>query len=42
VYLPDVTGLTSAVESPAKPGGYNGYPVDDRPRDSEGVCVSLY
>ncbi|KAJ7857636.1 hypothetical protein B0H14DRAFT_3108118 [Mycena olivaceomarginata] len=40
VYLPDVTGLTSAVESPAKPGGYNGYPVDDRPRDSEARLLS--
>ncbi|KAJ7855882.1 hypothetical protein B0H14DRAFT_3448705 [Mycena olivaceomarginata] len=26
VYLPDVTGLTSAVESPAKPGGTTGTP----------------
>ena len=37
VQLPDVTGLTSAVESPAKPGvGYYPYKGDDRPRDSEG------
>ncbi|KAJ7164614.1 hypothetical protein C8R43DRAFT_1166592 [Mycena crocata] len=36
VYLPDVTGLTSAVESPAKAGGgYTAYSADDRPRDSE-------
>ncbi|KAF7346150.1 AAA family ATPase [Mycena sanguinolenta] len=42
VYLPDVTGLTSAVESPAKAGGgYNAYPTDDRPRDSEGVARLL-
>ncbi|KAF8208767.1 hypothetical protein K438DRAFT_1930343 [Mycena galopus ATCC 62051] len=41
VYLPDVTGLTSAVESPAKAGGaYNGYPADDRPRDSEARLLS--
>ncbi|KAF8904145.1 hypothetical protein CPB84DRAFT_1773556 [Gymnopilus junonius] len=36
VHLPDVTGLTSAVESPARPGvGYYPYKGDDRPRDSE-------
>ncbi|KAJ7505466.1 hypothetical protein B0H11DRAFT_1978869 [Mycena galericulata] len=41
VYLPDVTGLTSAVESPAKPGGgYNTYSPDDRPRDSEARLLS--
>ncbi|KAJ7758561.1 hypothetical protein DFH07DRAFT_1060422 [Mycena maculata] len=41
VYLPDVTGLTSAVESPAKPGGgYNAYYPDDRPRDSEARLLS--
>ncbi|KAF7365369.1 AAA family ATPase [Mycena venus] len=41
VYLPDVTGLTSAVESPAKAGGgYNAYPADDRPRDSEARLLS--
>lgn len=42
VYLPDVTGLTSAVESPAKAGGgYNAYPAEDRPRDSEGAYISF-
>ncbi|KAJ7069924.1 hypothetical protein C8F01DRAFT_537008 [Mycena amicta] len=41
VYLPDVTGLTSAVESPAKPGGYTMYNPDfDRPRDSEARLLS--
>ncbi|KAJ7043943.1 hypothetical protein C8F04DRAFT_1361591 [Mycena alexandri] len=41
VYLPDVTGLTSAVESPAKAGGgYNAYAADDRPRDSEARLLS--
>ncbi|KAJ7134513.1 hypothetical protein C8R44DRAFT_828990 [Mycena epipterygia] len=41
VYLPDVTGLTSAVESPAKVGsGYNKYSPDDRPRDSEARLLS--
>ncbi|KAF7291611.1 AAA family ATPase [Mycena chlorophos] len=41
VYLPDVTGLTNAVESPAKPGGYNAYNPDfDRPRDSEARLLS--
>ncbi|KAJ6557320.1 hypothetical protein DFH09DRAFT_1163769 [Mycena vulgaris] len=41
VYLPDVTGLTSAVESPAKAGGgYNAYNPDDRPRDSEARLLS--
>ncbi|KAJ6620797.1 hypothetical protein B0H10DRAFT_2020648 [Mycena sp. CBHHK59/15] len=40
VHLPDVTGLTSAVASPAKPGmGYSAYPPDERPRDSEGACI---
>ncbi|KAJ7790973.1 hypothetical protein B0H14DRAFT_3501081 [Mycena olivaceomarginata] len=43
VYLPDVTGLTSAVEFPAKAdGAYNGYPADNRPRDSEGLCTQLH
>jgi len=37
VYLPDVTGLTNAVDSPAKPGAeYYPYRTDNRPRDSEG------
>ena len=37
VQLPDVTGLTSAVESPAKFGiEYVAYRADNRPRDSEG------
>ncbi|KAH9480153.1 hypothetical protein JR316_0006750 [Psilocybe cubensis] len=36
VYLPDVTGLTSAVESPAKPGAqFMQYKAGERPRDSE-------
>ncbi|KAF9005405.1 hypothetical protein BDQ17DRAFT_1303766 [Cyathus striatus] len=36
VQLPDVTGMTSAVESPAKFGAdYYRYPGDDRPRESE-------
>lgn len=38
VTLPDVTGLTSAVESPAKfSADYYPYRADDRPRDSEGI-----
>ncbi|KAJ7644256.1 hypothetical protein FB45DRAFT_1053047 [Roridomyces roridus] len=43
MYLPDVTGLTSAVESPAKAGGaYGAYaPHDDRPRDSEARLLSV-
>ncbi|KAF7299131.1 AAA family ATPase [Mycena indigotica] len=41
IYLPDVTGLTNAVESPAKPGGYTTYNPDfDRPRDSEARLLS--
>lgn len=38
VHLPDVTGLTSAVESPAKTG-LQYYPCNtgDRPRESEGT-----
>lgn len=40
IHLPDVTGLTSAVESPARPGlGYYPYNGDDRPRESEGIVV---
>jgi HAMP domain-containing protein len=36
IYLPDVTGLTNAVESPLRPGA-NYYPYKaERPRDSEG------
>ncbi|KAF8969022.1 hypothetical protein BDZ97DRAFT_1754952 [Flammula alnicola] len=36
IHLPDVTGLTAAVESPARPGvQYYPYKADDRPRDSE-------
>lgn len=43
VYLPDVTGLTNAVDSPAKPGAkYYSYRTDNRPRDSEGKDVELY
>jgi hypothetical protein len=37
VHLPDVTGLTSAVESPAKLGlEYHPYRGEDIPRDTEG------
>lgn len=42
VHLPDVTGLTSAVESPAKMGiehDYYPYRADDSPREIEGVCL---
>ena len=43
VYLPDVTGLTNAVGSPAKPGvEYYSYRTDNRPRDAEGKGVELY
>ena len=43
VQLPDVTGLTSAVESPAKFGiEYVAYRADDRPRDSEGNPFVLF
>jgi len=36
IHLPDVTGLTNAVESPLKPGTqYYPYKAGDRPRDSE-------
>lgn len=42
VYLPDVTALTNAVNSPAKPGTeYYSYGTDNRPRDSEGKDVAL-
>ncbi|CAK5269805.1 unnamed protein product [Mycena citricolor] len=42
IYLPDVTGLTNAVESPAKAGGkYNAYSAVDRPRDSEAKLLSI-
>jgi hypothetical protein len=38
VHLPDVTGLTSAVESPAKLGlEYHPYRGEDIPRETEGV-----
>ena len=37
VYLPDVTALTNAVNSPARSGAeYYSYGTDIRPRDSEG------
>lgn len=37
IHLPDITGLTSAVESPAKTGlQHYPYSTGDRPRDSEG------
>ncbi|PPQ73164.1 hypothetical protein CVT24_009101 [Panaeolus cyanescens] len=36
VYLPDVTGLTAAVESPAKPGvAYYSYKAESKARESE-------
>ena len=42
VYLPDVTALTNAVNSPAKSGAeYYSYGTDNRPRDSEGKDVAL-
>lgn len=42
VYLPDVTALTNAVNSPARSGAeYYSYGADNRPRDSEGKDVSL-
>jgi hypothetical protein len=42
VYLPDVTALTNAVNSPARSGTeYYSYGADHRPRDSEGKDVEL-
>ena len=42
VYLPDVTALTNAVNSPARSGAeYYSYGADNRPRDSEGKDMSL-
>ena len=42
VYLPDVTALTNAVNSPARSGTeYYSYGADNRPRDSEGKDVEL-
>jgi hypothetical protein len=42
VYLPDVTALTNAVNSPARSGTeYYSYGTDNRPRDSEGKDVEL-
>ncbi|KAF8895141.1 hypothetical protein BD779DRAFT_1797040 [Infundibulicybe gibba] len=41
VYLPDVTGLTSAAESPAKLGtDYYVYRADNSPRESEARLIS--
>ena len=38
IHLPDVTGLTNAVESPMKHGAqYYPYKANERPRESEGV-----
>jgi len=38
IHLPDVTGLTNAVESPMKHGAqYYPYNANERPRESEGV-----
>ena len=45
VHLPDVTGLTSAVESPAKTGmeyDYYPYRADDSPREIEGQNQFLH
>ena len=40
VHLPDVTGLTSAVASPAKNGlDYYGYEAEEEPRETEGISV---
>lgn len=41
VHLPDVTGLTSVVASPAKNGlGYYGYEAGDEPQAAEGTFLS--
>jgi hypothetical protein len=41
VHLPDVTGLTSAVASPAKNGmDYHAYEADEEPREAEGMSVN--
>ena len=43
LHLPDVTGLTQAVNSPAKLGTeYYSYRTDNRSRDSEGKDVKLH
>jgi hypothetical protein len=42
VVLPDVTGLTNAVESPMKGDGRRLiFPAGERPKDSEGDCVPM-
>jgi hypothetical protein len=42
VHLPDVTGLTSAVASPAKNGqDYYKYGGREGPREAEGMCQSF-
>jgi hypothetical protein len=42
VHLPDVTGLTSAIASPAKNGmDYYEYEADEEPKETEGMFVSL-
>ena len=42
VHLPDVTGLTSAVASPAKNGlDYYGYEGGEEPREAEGAFLSF-
>jgi len=42
IHLPDVTGLTNAVESPMKHGAqYYPYKADERPRESEGSTMIL-
>lgn len=41
VHLPDVTGLTSAVASPAKNGmDYHAYEAGEEPRETEGMSTS--
>ena len=43
VHLPDITGLTSAVTSPAKnPLGYYGCEAGDEPRAAEGMFLNNY
>ena len=43
VHLPDVTGLTTAVDTPVKPGAeYYSYRTDNRPRDYEGKDLKSY
>lgn len=42
IHLPDVTGLTNAVESPMKHGAqYYPYKANERPRESEGASLKF-